>query len=53
MRRVAWTETDPSGQATDYELIFANPHTAKSRDKQEIPATVPEGNMGKLIPLRR
>lgn len=50
--RVArWTETSTTGARTNRELIFANPHTARSRDRQGIAPTVPPGNVGQVIDM--
>jgi hypothetical protein len=44
-RRVEWNEIAPNGERRSESLDFMNSHTARSREKQEIPPTpgVPEG----------
>jgi hypothetical protein len=50
MRQVVWKER-VNGSDTNHELVFANAHTPESRDKQNIPPTILEGEGGKLIPV--
>ena len=48
MRNVQWKER-VNGVETPYEVIFANPHTPESREKQHIPRTITEGHGGEVI----
>lgn len=56
-RKVRWKETRPDGAVVHRELDFLNthtadaPHRAGSRTKQNVAPTVPEGNMGQLLPF--
>jgi len=49
MRRAAWNEILTDGAILRDQLVFANTHTPGSREWRQIPPTVPEGNIGKLI----
>lgn len=49
MRRAAWNEILADGAILRDQLLFANTHTPGSREWRQIPPTVPEGNIGKLI----
>jgi hypothetical protein len=52
MRRTQWVEVDTAGNVTRHELIFANPHTPRSRDRQGIPSEVfPPGHVAQVIDL--
>ncbi|QHT70503.1 DUF4157 domain-containing protein [Rhodocytophaga rosea] len=48
MRRAVWTEKAPDGTITHHSLDFGNFHTPESRQKQNVPATVPEGNNAQI-----
>ncbi len=52
MRRTQWVEVDTTGRVSSHELIFANPHSARSRDRQGIPTEVfPPGHVAQIIDL--
>jgi hypothetical protein len=51
MRRAAWNEILVDGAILKDELVFANTHTPGSRKWREIAPTVPDDNVGKLIPV--
>jgi hypothetical protein len=52
MRRAQWVEVDPAGNLTRHELVFANPHSVRSRDRQGIPSQVfPPGHVADVIDL--
>lgn len=51
MRRAAWEEILVDGAVIKDKLVFANTHTPGSREWREIAPTVPEGTIGKLIPV--
>jgi hypothetical protein len=50
MRNVQWKERT-NGVDTPFEVIFANPHTPESREKQNIPPTNVGPGGGELIPV--
>jgi hypothetical protein len=51
MRKAAWTEIAPDGSRTQHELLFANTHSAKSREMQGVPPTVNHPQSDNVIPL--
>jgi len=52
MRRTQWVEVDTAGRVSSHELIFANPHSARSREMQGIPCEVfPAGHVAQIIDL--
>jgi len=51
MRRAAWNEILADGAILKDELVFANTHTPGSREWRAIPPTVPDDNIGRLIPV--
>lgn len=52
MRRVQWSEVNPAGHVSNHELIFANPHSVRSRAAQGIPSEVfPPGHVAQIIDL--
>lgn len=51
LRRVEWTEKTPAGKKSFHELLFANTHSPESRDKRNIPSSVPADNHGSVIDM--
>lgn len=52
MRRVQWVEVDTAGHMSRHELIFANPHSVKSRLQQNIPGNeFPPGHVADIVDL--
>ncbi|BDC48459.1 hypothetical protein F183_A07750 [Bryobacterales bacterium F-183] len=52
MRRVQWSEVDSAGRITHHERVFANPHSTRSRNAQDIPTEVfPPGHIAQVIDL--
>lgn len=51
-RRANWTEITPAGAHTQHSLLFANMHTVRSRQKQNIPPTVPDDQIDNVILFR-
>jgi len=52
MRRVQWEEIDTAGNSHHYEVIYANPHTVRSRTNQEISNEVfPPDHIAEVIDL--
>lgn len=51
MRRAEWTQNSPTGERSFFELTFANTQSPESREKREIPPTVPADNHGSVIDL--
>lgn len=49
VRKVTWTEISQGGAMTKKEMLFMNPHTARSRNLQDIPATVLEPQFDNVI----
>jgi len=48
-RRVTWQEISPQGHITHHELTFVNPHSPRSRTRQQIPETVSGPQSGNVI----
>jgi hypothetical protein len=44
-RHIEWTETTPEGAISERSLDFANPHTPKSRLKQNVSPTTGDGDV--------
>ena len=49
VRKVMWTEISQGGAMTKKEMLFMNPHTARSRQFQDIPSTVLEPQFDNVI----